>query len=127
MQFSKGDWVIEVETDFVFQVSGISGTGRKASLFSTENKTFYQSDCTKWYEAQDDFEDAKRMIAFAESSEELVKVFMICKKLFEGDAKLKLWNALSPLQREKMIRAKALTINTETVEIKDMQTDRQAA
>jgi hypothetical protein len=127
MQFDKGDWAIEVETDLVFQVAGVLGTGRKASLFSTDNKTFYMSDCTKWYDTEDDFEAAKRTIAVAESNEELINGFMICKALFQGESKLKLWNALSPLQREKMIRAKALTMNTETAEIKNMQTDRQAA
>jgi hypothetical protein len=117
MQFEVGDRAIEVETDLVFQVKGISGKGRKTLLHSNIGKTFYQSDCTHWYEPQDIYEDARRMIAAAESKDEALAIYKHFKAFFEGEIRLKLWDSLSRDQKEKLKHFAAIAKSQEQVQL----------
>jgi hypothetical protein len=108
MPFEIGDWAIEVETDWVFQVTGGSGKGRKALVF-TKNRTLYQSDCIAWYEAQDDYEAARREIAAVTTDDDPLWIYGLLQNNFpEQSQKNALWASLSPEQKEKVKRLSAI-------------------
>jgi len=117
MQFSIGDWAIEVETDFVFQVTGVSGRGRKALVFAGTDKTLYQCDCTPWYPAQDDYEDVRRIIALADDTcaDEIYKMLQHC--FVSKEDKTGLWGALSEDQRLKVKRLSAIAVQKTQVHL----------
>jgi hypothetical protein len=106
MPFSIGDWAIEVETDFVFQVTGISGQGRKSLVFSG-SKSFYQLDCTPWYLPENDYEDIRRMISVVpdEEGDAFIKALA---SLFQGSEKSLLWNSLSNNQKARVMQLSAI-------------------
>jgi hypothetical protein len=112
MPFSIGDWAIEVETDFVFQVTGISGQGRKSLVFSGP-KSFYQLDCTPWYLPQDDYEDARRMIAVV-TDKEAAAFLKSLSFWFQGPEKSLLWDTLSNAQKERVKQLSAIAKQTQT-------------
>jgi hypothetical protein len=108
MPFEVGDWAIEVETDWVFQVTGGSGKGRKALVF-TKNRTLYQGDCIAWYEAQDDYEAARREIAAVTMDDDPLWIYTLLQNNFpEQSQKNALWASLSLEQREKVKRLSAI-------------------
>jgi hypothetical protein len=107
MPFEVGDWAIEVETDWVFQVTGGTGKGRKALVF-TINRTLHQSDCVAWYPPQDAYEDARRIIANTED-EAAFEIYMLFQQCFFAQLdKNALWDSLSAKQKEKLIHLSAI-------------------